>query len=104
MINELIQNALEHGFMNKKRGAIRITLTDSGDAIRIEIWDDGDPLPDDFSLDVPTSLGLQIVRSLVQGDLHGQVTLENSADGVTANVSFPKAVLPGKSATLGRPS
>jgi two-component sensor histidine kinase len=102
--NELIQNALEHGFENKKRGAIRLTLTDSGDAVEIKIWDDGDPLPDDFSLDVPTSLGLQIVRTLVQGDLHGQVMLENGADGVTASVSFPKAVLPGRSATLGRPS
>jgi len=49
-------------------------------------------------------LGLQIVRTLVQGDLHGQVTLANDADGVTAIVSFPKAVLPGRSATLGRPS
>jgi two-component sensor histidine kinase len=49
-------------------------------------------------------LGLQIVRTLVQGDLHGQVTLENGADGVTASVAFPKAVLPGKSVALGRPS
>jgi two-component sensor histidine kinase len=104
VINELIQNALEHGFASKKRGAIRVTLTDSGDAMKIVIWDDGDPLPADFSLDVPTSLGLQIVRTLVQGDLHGQVTLANDADGVTAIVSFPKAVLPGRSATLGRPS
>jgi hypothetical protein len=35
---------------------------------------------------------------LVQGDLHGQVKVENSADGVLASVSFPKAVLTGKSA------
>jgi two-component sensor histidine kinase len=104
VINELIQNALEHGFASKKRGAIQVALTDSGDAIKIVIWDDGDPLPAGFSLDVPTSLGLQIVRTLVQGDLHGQVTLANDADGVTAIVSFPKAVLPGRSATLGRPS
>ena len=95
--NELIQNALEHGFEHRKRGAIRVTLTDGGDTVQIVIWDDGDPLPDDFSLDTPTSLGLQIVRTLVQGDLHGQVKVENSADGVLASVSFPKAILTSKS-------
>jgi two-component sensor histidine kinase len=100
--NELIQNALEHGFARKKRGAIRVTLIDTGDSVEIEIWDDGDPLPNDFSLDVPTSLGLQIVRTLVQGDLHGQVKLENGDGSVTAQVLFPKAVLPGKSVTVGR--
>ena len=94
--NELIQNALEHGFGEKKRGTIALTLTDTGDAVQIDIWDDGDPLPDDFSLDVPTSLGLQIVRTLVQGDLHGQVTIVNEADSVCARVAFPKAVLTGR--------
>lgn len=102
--NELVQNALEHGFGRKKRGAIQITLTDTGDSVRIEIWDDGDPLPDEFNLDVPTSLGLQIVRTLVQGDLRGQVKLENSDGGVTALVSFPKAVLSGRNVTVGRPA
>jgi two-component sensor histidine kinase len=102
VINELVQNALEHGFGDKKRGSVIVTLTDSGDSVQVDIWDDGDPLPADFSLDVPTSLGLQIVRTLVQGDLHGQVKLENSAGGVTAQVAFPKAVLAGKSTGVGR--
>jgi len=97
IINELMQNALEHGFENKKRGEVRLTLTDNGDEVGIEIWDDGNPLPGDFSLDIPSSLGLQIVRSLVQSDLHGQVTLENREQGVTAVVTFPKAVIAGKS-------
>ena len=104
VMNELIQNALEHGFGDRKCGNVAITLTDSGDAVQVDIWDDGDPLPDDFSLDVPTSLGLQIVRTLVQGDLHGQVKLENRAGGVIANVSFPKSVVTGRNATVVRPS
>jgi two-component system, sensor histidine kinase PdtaS len=104
VMNELIQNALEHGFGDKKRGTVTITLADNGDTVQVDIWDDGDPLPDDFSLDVPTSLGLQIVRTLVQGDLRGQVKLENGAGGVIAKVSFPKTVVPGTSATVGRPS
>ncbi len=97
VVNELIQNALEHGYQDSKTGQIRIGLTDYGDRVQIEIWDDGSPLPPDFSLDNPPSLGLQIVRTLVEGDLHGQVKLENQARGVTASVIFPKAILEGSS-------
>jgi two-component sensor histidine kinase len=102
VINELIQNALEHGFENRRRGEVRLTLTDSGDRVGVEIWDDGHPLPDDYSLDMPGSLGLQIVRSLVQSDLHGQLKLENQEQGVTATVTFPKAVLVGKGGGISR--
>jgi len=104
VLNELIQNALEHGFGDKKRGTVAITLVDSGDSVQVDIWDDGDPLPADFSLDVPTSLGLQIVRTLVQGDLHGQVKLENDAGGVIAKLAFPKVLLTGKNSAAGRPN
>lgn len=101
VINELIQNALEHGYETRKTGQIQVNLTDLGDQARLEICDDGAPLPDNFDLKNPTSLGLQIVRSLVQGDLHGQVQLENQARGVVATVTFPKAVL-GKDAPAAR--
>ncbi len=93
VVNELIQNALEHGYEDRGSGHIQIGLTDLGDSVRLEICDDGTPLSDDFSLANPTSLGLQIVSSLVQGDLHGEVTLENQERGVVATVAFPKGVL-----------
>lgn len=93
VVNELVQNALEHGYQDSKTGQIRISLADHGDRVQFEIWDDGSPLPADFSLDSPSSLGLQIVRTLVEGDLHGQVKLENQANGVIASVIFPKTIL-----------
>lgn len=93
VINELIQNALEHGYEDRGTGHIRIGLFDLGDSVRLEICDDGTPLPADFDLANPTSLGLQIVSSLVHGDLHGEVLLENQARGVVATVSFPKVML-----------
>lgn len=93
VVNELVQNALEHGYQDSKTGQIRISLADHGDKVQFEIWDDGSPLPPDFSLDSPPSLGLQIVRTLVEGDLHGQVKLENQANGVIASVIFPKTIL-----------
>jgi two-component system, sensor histidine kinase PdtaS len=90
VVNELIQNAVEHGFERKKHGHIHIRLTDGGDQVRLEVRDDGDPLPAEFDLEKPSSLGLQIVRSLVEGDLHGKVALEDRDGEVTATVEFPK--------------
>lgn len=94
VINELVQNALEHGFEHRKRGRIQMILTDGGDQVQLEVIDDGEPLPDDFDFGSTGSLGLQIVRSLVTGDLRGQVRLENQARGVVATVVFPKVVMP----------
>ena len=93
IINELIQNAVEHGFENQGHGQIKLVLIDGGDQVKLDIWDDGDRLPDDFSLTTTNSLGLQIVRSLVQDDLHGKLALANRDGGVVASVQFPKLVL-----------
>lgn len=93
VINELIHNALEHGFEARKTGEIKLALLDGGERVRIEVWDDGNRLPDGFDLSASSSLGLQIVRSLVQDDLRGVLQLENRADGVAATVDFPKVAL-----------
>ena len=94
VINELIQNAVEHGFEKRKVGRVRIALTDGGDRVHMEVLDNGDPLPPGFVLGESSSLGLQIVRTLVQSDLNGEVTLENRGQEVTATVEFPKAAPP----------
>ncbi len=94
VINELVQNALEHGYEHREKGQIKLVLTDGGDSVKLEVCDDGEPLSDDFDIAASTSLGLQIVRSLVQSDLRGEIRLENDIDrGVVATVIFPKAVI-----------
>jgi two-component system, sensor histidine kinase PdtaS len=93
VVNELIQNAVEHGFEVRKQGQVRVSLTDCPDAVKLEVWDDGDNLPADFAISSTTSLGLQIVRTLVEADLHGELTLANHENGVVATVQFPKQSL-----------
>jgi len=93
VINELIHNALEHGFSVRKTGEIKLLLVDGGERVRVEVWDDGDRLPEGFDLNTTNSLGLQIVRALVQDDLRGVLRLENCVDGVVATVDFPKVAL-----------
>jgi len=99
VINELLQNALEHGYHRHEGGTVTVNLKDDGDQITISVDDDGVGLPADFDLpaltagnpgDQNSSLGLQIVKTLAQGDLKGSFELHGRDKGVSAVVSFPK--------------
>ncbi|MDQ3809404.1 MAG: sensor histidine kinase, partial [Chloroflexota bacterium] len=89
IINELVQNAVEHAFAGCAEGTIVVRLGEQGDSLYIEIEDDGRGLPGDFDLSRHGGLGLQIVRSLVREDLKGDFELRNGR-GMRAVVSFPK--------------
>jgi two-component system, sensor histidine kinase PdtaS len=89
IINELVQNAVEHAFAGLPGGSIVVRLAEQGDSLYIEIQDNGRGLPHDFDLHRQGGLGLQIVRSLAREDLKGEFELVNG-QGVKAVVSFPK--------------
>jgi two-component sensor histidine kinase len=89
IINELVQNAVEHAFVGLPGGNIVVKLAEQGDSMCIEIQDDGRGLPHGFDIVRQGGLGLQIVRSLVREDLKGEFELTNG-QGVHAVVSFPK--------------
>ncbi|HEX4836718.1 MAG TPA: GAF domain-containing protein [bacterium] len=89
VVNELLQNAMEHAFPGRSGGQVTITLTLGRDALRLEVRDDGVGLPEDFSPDRSADLGLQIVRTLVQDDLKGRISLTN-AGGVRAVITMPR--------------
>lgn len=63
--------------------------------MRLSVQDNGQGLPADFDLRTAGNLGLQIVRTLVQDDLKGTFSLENTQDGVIAVISFPKGISGG---------
>jgi len=94
IINELVQNALEHGYELRRRGQIDVILEDIGDRVGIRISDDGRGLPEDFNPRGRESLGLEIVRRLVEDDLGGTFELRDEG-GVLATVLFPKPLLGG---------
>jgi len=99
VINELVQNALEHGYDRRDHGLITVTLRDDGEQVTILVDDDGDGLPEGFSVASDGSLGLRIVQTLVESDLKGRFVLENgepNGEGVRALVTFPKSTLGGE--------
>ncbi|HLW61550.1 MAG TPA: GAF domain-containing protein [bacterium] len=90
VVNELLQNAMEHAFPGRSAGRVVITLSEGRDEIRVEVRDDGVGLPDGFSPSRSADLGLQIVQTLVQDDLKGRLSLTN-ARGVRAAITMPRA-------------
>lgn len=90
VINELVQNAVEHGFATIDEGRIWVTLEETESEISLFILNDGQPLPENFDPVKTNSLGLRIVMDLVRGGLGGTFVMENK-DGILATVRFPRA-------------
>lgn len=92
IMNELILNAVEHAFYGREQGEVHIYFEDLGDQCVLEVRDNGIGLPDGFSLDNATNLGLRIIQTIVQ-DLRGTLTFgANGNDGTKARIVFPKGV------------
>lgn len=90
-LNELIQNAVEHGFQTLNDGRIHIQLEQNDEGYRIAVLNDGEQLPPDFKPEQRNSLGLSIVKTLVRNNLKGTFSLENAVydPGIIAIVRFP---------------
>ncbi len=87
IVNEIFSNALKHGFRQGRAGSLRIALTRQGGRGRLTIEDDGTGLPPNFDWRSASSLGLQIVQSLVT-KLGGEASLVS--DGLTRfTLTFP---------------
>jgi two-component sensor histidine kinase len=95
IINELLQNALEHGFSPSEGGDISVELQDGADSVTLRIGNSGKGLPEGFDLERDRHLGLTIVQTLVKDDLKGGFELRDG-EGVQAVVNFPKIPLGGE--------
>jgi two-component system, sensor histidine kinase PdtaS len=93
VINELLQNAIEHAFVGRSAGNVRINLGRGPQEVVVEVSDDGVGLP----AGRPASLGLEIVETLVRDDLHGQLSFEDTADGTLVIVRLPQPTADGAS-------
>jgi two-component sensor histidine kinase len=96
---ELLTNAVEHAFVdfggtdNEHVGVVTLNLRrEEGNAVA-EIRDNGRGLGTDFSLEVPTSLGLSIVRDLVRVQLRGSIEM-HSVPYAKGGGTFVRVVVP----------
>jgi len=89
IMNELITNALRHGFKDRTRGTLRVEMSQEDSGISIIVEDDGSGLPADFDLGKVSTLGLQIVTMLAK-QLRGEFVVE-SAHPARFRVRLPLA-------------
>jgi GAF domain-containing protein len=86
-INELVDNALRHGFPNGSPGSVTVSLQQQGAEVLIQVRDTGVGLPPGFDLRRDRGLGLEIVEGLVTDDLGGTVSVMSDG-GTTARLTF----------------
>ena len=88
VVTELMHNALEHG-LHESGTRLTIELQRYSNEGLITISDDGVGLPEGFDLSTSANLGLQIVRTLIENELKGELKLESTQQGTQAKLRFP---------------
>ncbi|HEX6523788.1 MAG TPA: sensor histidine kinase [Streptosporangiaceae bacterium] len=108
VLTELLQNALQHGLGQRNPGQrgpgqwisagpalLEVTATRDAERLSVTVADNGAGLPEGFDPEATTSLGLQIVRTLVVGELGGRLKIAPRPGGGTeAMVDLPVASEP----------
>ena len=86
-VNEMVTNALRHAFVDGRSGTVVIESDVEGDDIRVIVRDDGGNLPESFSMDNSTGLGMQVAKAMA-AQLGGSVTANRTANGAAFELNF----------------
>lgn len=88
IVNELVTNAVKHGFVGRDSGNIRVTVDLEDGLARLMVEDDGVGLPEGFHPDMVKSLGMQLVVQLTR-QLRGSLTFGSGSEGAIFRLTFP---------------
>lgn len=87
VVNELVQNALEHAFVDQKDGRIDVSLGRTKKEIVVSVRDNGQGMPADHR----RGLGLEISETLVKTDLGGTIRFKkNEPKGTAVSIRLPR--------------
>ena len=89
VLNELLLNAVEHGFeTGEQSGEVVVRVDRKKRELNVVVADNGRGLPEDFNPMTSKRLGLQIIRTLTTGELRGTIELRNGEGGGAEAVLF----------------
>jgi two-component sensor histidine kinase len=89
VLTELLQNAIEHGLRHGP-GHLEVMAERNAQGLTVTVSDDGTGLTPGFTVEACSGLGLQIVRTLLEGELSGSLALtERPGGGTSAIVRLP---------------
>ena len=104
VLNELISNAILHGFAGLHEGALTVRgwlsnkdiegqhpQKSSRPLVNVTVSDNGTGLPGNFDPQRSANLGLSLVRNLVTAELRGEFSITKAAKGrgTVAHLTFP---------------
>ena len=87
-LNEIISNIHKHAFSGRRSGLVEISSSKKDDKLRFIIRDNGIGLPSGFDIEKSNRLGLKLMRTLVEQQLHGNVQITSKA-GTEVVIEFP---------------
>jgi two-component sensor histidine kinase len=87
ILNELIHNAVEHGFKRTTTGDVHVTVEQHESEVALWVSNNGDRLPDAFDLAKHGGLGLHIIESLCRA-LGGRFKLGEILGWAVAELRF----------------
>jgi two-component sensor histidine kinase len=87
--NELLLNALKHGFDGRSAGKLTVELHAGGNRNQMIVSDDGSGLPPGFDAGNNAGLGMELVLGMTR-QIHGEAKIENDpAGGTRTTIYFP---------------
>jgi len=86
-LNEIISNIHKHAFKGRRNGLVEISLCLKENLLRFVIQDNGVGLPSGFDIEKSNRLGLRLMRTLVEQQLHGNVQI-TSKNGTEVVIEF----------------
>jgi two-component sensor histidine kinase len=87
IVNELITNSLKYAFPENRQGEIMLSLQQIEDQLEMEYEDNGVGIPKDFDWKSSNTLGLKLVRTLVENQLDGSIDMERN-NGTKFTIKF----------------
>ncbi len=90
ILNELITNSLKYAFSGGGTGTICVELCSTpGGQVELTVRDDGIGIPENIHSKTGKTLGLTLVRTLAEKQLHGKLDIKNEK-GCKLQVRFPR--------------
>ena len=93
VIAEITCNSFEHGFAKETQGNVNISLEQTEKGLRVTISDDGCGLPSGFTIQGQTSMGLTLMRTLVEDDLRSELEEVATPIGACFTFEIPNSIL-----------
>ncbi len=87
IINELISNSLKYAFPDEKEGEVNVNMKVLDKDIQLTVMDNGSGMPENVDWKNSKTLGLKLVRTLVENQLDGSIDMESN-NGTKFTIKF----------------